>query len=82
LDDLKDEKEVTANQRFEKIIRLKQLGVYVDEAHHLFGTDLAASLNDSSKETSLRFTINQIAKILEKRSSKLSNETLKLSASP
>ena len=32
LDALKDEKEVTANQRFEKIIRLKQLGIYVDEA--------------------------------------------------
>lgn len=71
LDSLKDEKEVTANQRFEKIIRLNQLGVYVDEAHHLFGTDLKASLSDDSKETSLRYTINKIAQVLEKRSTKL-----------
>lgn len=71
LDELKDEKEVTVNQRFEKIIRLKQLGVYVDEAHHLFGSDLLSSLSDSSKETSLRFTINKIAEILEKNGSKL-----------
>ena len=66
-----DEKEVTMNQRFEKIIRLNQLGVYVDEAHHLFGTDLKTSLSDTSKETSLRYTINEIAKTLEKRSTKL-----------
>lgn len=67
----KDEKEVVANQRFEKIIRLNQLGVYVDEAHHLFGSDLKKSLSDSSKETSLRYTINKIAEALEKRSTKL-----------
>lgn len=66
-----DEKEVSLNQRFEKIIRLNQLGVYVDEAHHLFGTDLKASLSDTTKETSLRYTINEIAKTLEKRSTKL-----------
>ena len=71
LDSLKDEKEVTANQRFEKIIRLNQLGVYVDEAHHLFGTDLKSSLSDTSKETSLRYTINKIAQVLEKRATKL-----------
>ena len=71
LDDLKDDREVTMNQRFQKIIRLRQLGVYVDEAHHLFGTDLQTSLSDSSKETSLRYTINYIAKVLEKNSTKL-----------
>lgn len=71
LDQLKDEKEVTANQRFEKIIRLTQLGVYVDEAHHLFGTDLTSSLSDATKETSLRYTINKIALALERRSTKL-----------
>lgn len=70
-DSLKDEKEVTANQRFEKIIRLKQLGIYVDEAHHLFGTDLKNSLSDESKETSLRYTINKIAQVLERNSTKL-----------
>ena len=71
LDELKDDREVTMNQRFQKIIRLKQLGVYVDEAHHLFGTDLQTSLSDSSKETSLRYTINYIAKVLERNSTKL-----------
>ena len=71
LDELKDDKEVTMNQRFQKIIRLNQLGVYVDEAHHLFGTDLQLSLSDSSKETSLRYTINYIAKVLERNSTKL-----------
>ena len=71
LDDLKDDREVTMNQRFQKIIRLKQLGVYVDEAHHLFGTDLQTSLSDSTKETSLRYTINYIAKVLERNSTKL-----------
>lgn len=71
LDDLRDDKEVTMNQRFQKIIRLKQLGVYVDEAHHLFGTDLQSSLSDSTKETSLRYTINYIAKVLERNSTKL-----------
>lgn len=71
LDALKDEKEVTANQRFEKIIRLKQLGIYVDEAHHLFGTDLKNALSDESKETSLRYTINKIAQVLERNSTRL-----------
>ena len=71
LDDLKDDREVTMNQRFQKIIRLKQLGIYVDEAHHLFGTDLQTSLSDSTKETSLRYTINYIAKVLERNSTKL-----------
>ncbi len=68
---MRDEKEVAVNQRFEKIIRLNQLGVFVDEAHHLFGADLKTSLSDSSKETSLRFTINEIAKRLEMKSTKL-----------
>ena len=71
LDELRDNGEVTVNQRFEKITRLGQLGVYVDEAHHLFGTDLKASLSDTTKETSLRYTINEIAKVLESHSQKL-----------
>ena len=71
LDLNKDDSEITTNQRFEKIIRLKQLGVYVDEAHHLFGTDLKSALSDSSKETSLRYTINEIARQLDKKASNL-----------
>lgn len=49
------------NQRLKKLCRLKQLGIYVDEAHHLFGKDLEKSLR-----TSLRRTINYIATELEK----------------
>ena len=36
-----DEKELTVNQRFQKLTRLEQLGIFVDEAHHAFGTKLA-----------------------------------------
>lgn len=66
-----DEKDVQINQRFEKIIRLNQLGIYVDEAHHLFGKELASALSDTTKESSLRYTINKIADALRKRSTNL-----------
>ena len=69
--EVEDEREVEVNQRFQKIIRLKQLGVYVDEAHHMFGKELTASLNDTTSESSLRYTINKIADVLEKSSTKL-----------
>ena len=61
-DDVIDESMLIENQRFKKICRLPQLGVYVDEAHHLFGADLEKSLHlkDDGK-TSLRRTINMIA---------------------
>lgn len=49
------------NQRFKKLCRLPQLGVYVDEAHHLFGTDLEKELRSNAKKTSLRDTINLLA---------------------
>ncbi len=68
---LESDNDVKMNQRFEKIVRLKQLGIYVDEAHHTFGKDLKAELSDSTKETSLRFTINEIAKCLERQGTKL-----------
>ena len=39
-----------------------QLGVYVDEAHHLFGADLEKAIrSDNNKKTSLRDTINLLA---------------------
>lgn len=69
--EVEDEREVEVNQRFQKIIRLKQLGVYVDEAHHMFGKELSASLNDTTNESSLRYTINKVADVLEKSSTKL-----------
>lgn len=39
-DDAWDDATLMDNQRFKKLCRLPQLGVYVDEAHHLFGADL------------------------------------------
>lgn len=56
----RDEGELLSNQRFEKLTRLEQLGIYVDEAHHLFGGDLQKSMN------SLRLTINELAAALSK----------------
>lgn len=60
-----DEGSLKTNQRFEKLTRLQQLGIYVDEAHHIFGNKLESDLQDSSKTTSLRNTINILARELE-----------------
>ena len=57
--------ELIFNQRFKKLCRLTQIGVYVDEAHHLFGTELEKELRNKS-ETSLRSTINLLASELER----------------
>lgn len=57
-----DETTLTDNQRFKKLCRLPQLGVYVDEAHHLFGADLEKQIRSSgANKTSLRDTINLLA---------------------
>ena len=62
-DDLTDDTQLMENQRFQKITRLQQLGVYVDEAHHLFGANLEKSLRSkTAAKTSLRDTINLLAK--------------------
>ena len=66
-----DETELTANQRYVKITRLPQLGIYVDEAHHAFGKSLKSDMLDRSKETSLRLTIDNLAKELERSGSKV-----------
>ena len=42
--DVWDDASLIDNQRFKKLCRLPQLGVYVDEAHHLFGADLEKEL--------------------------------------
>jgi type III restriction enzyme len=62
-DQPEDEAELTTNQRFEKLCRLEQLGIYVDEAHHAFGQKLAKDMGIGAKETdtSLRTTIDQLA---------------------
>lgn len=58
------------NQRFMKLSRLPQLGIYVDEAHHLFGAKLEKSLRDKTRKsdqtnTSLRNTINLLSEYRE-----------------
>ncbi|MRW94502.1 type III restriction endonuclease [Duganella sp. FT80W] len=62
-DQPEEEGELTTNQRFEKLRRLEQLGIYVDEAHHAFGRALAKDMGVGAKETdtSLRTTIDILA---------------------
>lgn len=59
-----DEKELAVNQRFLKLQRLEQLGIYVDEAHHAFGSQLQKDLYGNNK-TSLRVTIDILAESLK-----------------
>lgn len=61
-EDAWDDTTLMDNQRFKKLCRLPQLGVYVDEAHHLFGADLEKQIRSNGvKKTSLRDTINLLA---------------------
>lgn len=61
-DDAWDDTTLMDNQRFKKLCRLPQLGIYVDEAHHLFGADLEKQIRSSgANKTSLRDTINLLA---------------------
>jgi type III restriction enzyme len=62
-DQPEEEGELTTNQRFEKLRRLEQLGIFVDEAHHAFGKALAKDMGVGAKETdtSLRTTIDVLA---------------------
>jgi len=63
-----EEADLTTNQRFEKLCRLEQLGIYVDEAHHAFGKALAKDMGigATQTDTSLRTTIDMLAARLEK----------------
>lgn len=59
---VRDDAALTENQRFKKLCRLPQLGVYVDEAHHLFGVSLEKELRSGrADKTTLRNTINMLA---------------------
>lgn len=62
-DQPEEEGDLITNQRFEKLCRLEQLGIYVDEAHHAFGKTLAKDMGIGAKETdtSLRTTIDVLA---------------------
>lgn len=62
---------LTTNQRFEKLRRLPQLGIYVDEAHHAFGNALAADMGVKDSITSLRRTIDELAGSLERSGSRV-----------
>lgn len=73
-DSLRESDNLIINQRFEKIVRLTQLGIYVDEAHHLYGKELMKDLQgDGKKEkgSTLRSTIDFISEELAKRSTSL-----------
>ena len=65
-DDLENDNDLIFNQRFQKLCRLPQIGVYVDEAHHMFGNELKKSLRTNTAQTSLRSTINLLADDLAK----------------
>lgn len=58
-----NEHNLLTNQRFESLRRISQLGIYVDEAHHVFGSTLKKDF-DPNKATSLRNTINKLAESL------------------
>ncbi|MDD3068329.1 MAG: DEAD/DEAH box helicase family protein [Acholeplasmataceae bacterium] len=62
------------NQRFMKLSRLPHLGIYVDEAHHMFGADLEKALRSKDKtdhsNTSLRNTINLLSEYLRNEKNK------------
>lgn len=71
LEEAESEEELTTNQRFEKLRRLGQLGIYVDEAHHAFGTNMAKDVGaiKDERKTSLRLTIDELARSLERTGS-------------
>ena len=65
------EQDLLTNQRFAKLTRLEQLGIYVDEAHHVFGNALAADFGLRNTATSLRVTINELAASIQQAGSKV-----------
>ena len=71
IEDIDNEIQLIDNHRFTKLSRLKQLGIYVDEAHHVFGEKLSEDLMTTTKATSLRVTINELAANLERAGSRV-----------
>ena len=67
-DEIETEEDLTTNQRFEKLRRLSQLGIYVDEAHHAFGKNLKRDVGAmaDTRVTSLRLTIDELARSLKR----------------
>lgn len=64
-DEPEDEVELATNQRFEKLRRIEQLGIYVDEAHHAFGNQLERDMGIRKTKTSLALTIDELAASLK-----------------
>lgn len=58
---IEDQADLLSNQRFAKLTRLAQLGIYIDEAHHAFGNKLAADMGLKKQATSLRVTVDELA---------------------
>ena len=69
--ELEDEDDLSTNQRFQKLCRLRQLGIFVDEAHHAFGASLKKDMSDHQGKTSLRLTIDSLAKELARAGTKV-----------
>lgn len=69
--DIDTDQDLITNQRFAKLTRLKQLGIYVDEAHHVFGSQLAKDFGLIKVATSLRLTINELAENLKAAGTKV-----------
>ena len=66
LDEPDDDVSLSTNQRFEKLRRIEQLGIYIDEAHHAFGTKLANTIGIKQTKTSLRRTVDELADSLKR----------------
>jgi hypothetical protein len=58
--DISSADDLIINQRFQKLQRLRNIGIYVDEAHHVFGKALDKELFGTDRENSLRKTINML----------------------
>lgn len=71
IENIEEEIQLINNHRFVKLSRLKQLGIFVDEAHHVFGTKLSEDLMTTTKATSLRVTINELAANLAQAGSRV-----------
>lgn len=59
--------DLAVNARFQRIARLPQLGIYVDEAHHSMGASLEKDLGQGKTASALRTTIDELARALEAR---------------
>lgn len=71
-DEVENEEELTVNQRFQKLCRLGQLAIFIDEAHHAFGKNLAGDLGqDPKNETAFRRTVKALIDELEAKKTRV-----------